>query len=118
MVMRAADDDAGTVRVIWEDTDTELLRYVYAPGEEQVESPRPFFHPVRTLRGELASLYRPHDHVRHKGISWSLPDGGLGNFWGRPLCQLGRGLGVMPNKGRGRHLVFGRATVRGSLLRL
>src|ERR1035438_6711143 len=66
MVMRAADDDAGTVRVIWEDTDTELLRYVYAPGEEQVESPRPFFHPVRTLRGELASLYRPHDHVWHR----------------------------------------------------
>src|ERR1022692_3898004 len=118
MVMRAADDDAGTVRVIWEDTDTELLRYVYAPGEEQVESPRPFFHPVRTLRGELASLYRPHDHVWHKGISWSLPNVGSGNFWGGPTYQRGRGYRQLPNNGRIRHLGFGRATVRGALLRL
>ena len=29
--------------------DTELFRYIYRPQVPSVESPRPYFHPVRTL---------------------------------------------------------------------
>jgi hypothetical protein len=59
-----------------------LLRYVYEPWHPQYESPRPYFHPVRTLDGDLVTAYRPHDHVWHKGIAWSLPVVGEHNFWG------------------------------------
>jgi hypothetical protein len=69
-------DTAVTVR--W--ADRELFRYVYLPGDPQVESPRPYFHLVRTLRGHLVTIYRPHDHIWHKGIALSLPHVGEENF--------------------------------------
>ena len=64
--------------------EQQLLRYVYRPTEAQLESPRPYFHPLRTLTGDCVSLYRPHDHVWHKGIAWSLPNVGPENFWAAP----------------------------------
>ena len=69
--------------------DLELFRYVYRPADAQLESPRPFFHPVRTLRGDLVTIYRPHDHVWHKGIALSLPHVGTENFWGGPTFRNG-----------------------------
>ena len=62
--------------------DGELFTYVYAATDPQLESPRPYIHPLRTLDGDLVSIYRPHDHVWHKGITWSLPHFGHENFWG------------------------------------
>ncbi len=82
---------------------TELFRYVYRPGESELESPRPYFHPVRTLGGDLVSLYRPHDHVWHKGIAWSLCEVGGLNFWGGPSFRRGRGYVQLDNNGRMRH---------------
>ena len=52
--------------------------------DAQLESPRPYFHPMRTLGGDEVTLYRPHDHVWHKGLSLSLPNVGPENFWGGP----------------------------------
>jgi hypothetical protein len=85
---------------------TELLRYVYQPWDEQLESPRPYFHPVRTLGGDLVSLYRPHDHVWHKGIAWSLPNVGPANFWGGVTFVRDRGYVQLPNNGAMRHRSF------------
>lgn len=82
---------------------TELFRYVYRPGEPELESPRPYFHPVRTLGGDLVSLYRPHDHVWHKGIAWSLCEVGGLNFWGGPSFRRDRGYVQLDNNGRMRH---------------
>lgn len=62
----------------------DLMRYVYRPGEAQYESPRPYVHPVRTLRGRLITVFRPWDHVWHKGITLALPVVGGDNFWGGP----------------------------------
>lgn len=86
--------------------DTELLRYVYRPPEPQVESPRPYLHPVRTLAGDVVSIYRPHDHVWHKGISWSLPNVGPANFWGGPTFVRDEGYRQLPNNGAMRHVSF------------
>ncbi|MHA7984974.1 DUF6807 domain-containing protein [Rathayibacter sp. CAU 1779] len=61
---------------------TELLEYVYSPSEAQFESPRPYVHPVRTPSGRLATVFRPWDHVWHKGITMALPNVGRDNFWG------------------------------------
>jgi hypothetical protein len=83
--------------------DRELFRYL--PGDPQLESPRPYFHPVGTLRGDLVTIYRPHDHIWHKGIALSLPHVGEENFWGGPTFRAGRYV-QLPNDGAMRHESF------------
>ncbi len=88
----------------------QLLRYVYSPPEAQLESPRPYFHPLRTLGGEVVTLYRPHDHVWHKGLAWSLPNvvqaGATENFWGGPTYLRQGGYQQLSNNGAQAHLSF------------
>src|SRR5439155_27251458 len=69
----------------------ELFTYVYRATDPQLESPRPYLHPIRTLEGDLVSVFRPHDHVWHKGITWSLPHFGHENFWGGPTFSKENG---------------------------
>ena len=78
---------------------TELVRYVYQPTDVQLESPRPYFHPIRTVGGDVVSLFRPHDHVWHKGIAWSLPNVGPHNFWGGPTFVKDEGYVQLDNDG-------------------
>jgi hypothetical protein len=82
---------------------SDLFTYVYAPDTETVESPKPYLHPIYTLDGQLLSLFRPHDHVWHKGIAWSLADVGDDNFWGGPTYVRGRGYVQLENNGRVDH---------------
>jgi Methane oxygenase PmoA len=96
---------------------TELFRYVYRPDDPQLESPRPYFHPVRTLGGDLVSLYRPHDHVWHKGIALSLPNVGPDNFWGGVTFRAGRYIQA-GNDGAMRHESFDTAIVNDDVVRL
>lgn len=63
---------------------TQLFTYTYNPDTIDLESPKPYLHPIRTLGGDPVSLFRPHDHVWHKGIAWALPHVGEHNFWGGP----------------------------------
>ena len=93
-----------SLRARWRGVD--LFDYVYRPDDAQVESPRPYFHPVRTLSGELVSIYRPHDHVWHKGIAWSLPHVGPDNFWGGPTFVRGEGYRGLENNGAMGHESF------------
>ena len=46
-----------------------LFRYVYESGVDPAESPKPYFHPLRTLAGEELTLFRPHDHPWHTGLA-------------------------------------------------
>ena len=48
---------------------SELARYVTARDAPQLESPRPYLHPIRTLGGHVVSGYRPDDHDWHWGLS-------------------------------------------------
>ena len=89
-------DGAITVRA----GDVELFRYVYIPDDcPQLESPKPYLHPIRTRAGHLVSLFRPHDHVWHKGIAWSLPWSVSENFWGGPTYVHGQFYVQLPNDG-------------------
>ncbi|QFY10542.1 hypothetical protein GBF35_31540 [Nonomuraea phyllanthi] len=85
---------------------TDLFRYVYGPWDPRLESPRPYFHPLRTLSGRLVSLYRPWDHVWHKGIAWSLPNVGAQNFWGGVTYYRDRGYVQADNNGSTVHNGF------------
>lgn len=106
------DRDGVSLRVRLD--DQELLRYVYAPTDPQLESPRPYFHPLNTIGGDPVSLFRPHDHVWHRGIAWSLPnigrEGGARdaqqNFWGGVTYVRGREYVQLPNNGAMRHREF------------
>jgi hypothetical protein len=97
--------------------DRELFRYVFRPDDAQLESPRPYFHPVRTLAGDLVTVYRPHDHVWHKGIALSLPNVGPDNFWGGPTFR-GGGYVQEHNDGAMRHEAFDLAVAKDGAVRL
>ncbi|MBO0803870.1 MAG: PmoA family protein [Nocardiopsaceae bacterium] len=96
---------------------TELFRYVYLPDDPQLESPRPYFHPVRTLAGDVVTLYRPHDHVWHKGIALSLPNVGTDNFWGGVTFRAGKYVQVN-NDGTMRHESFDTVVGSGDVIRI
>jgi hypothetical protein len=98
--------------------DQELVRYVYVPWDVQLESPRPYFHPLHTLGGDLVSLYRPHDHVWHKGIAWSLPNVGPANFWGGTTYTRGRGYEQLANDGSMQHRGFDQIEAGDELVRV
>jgi Methane oxygenase PmoA len=102
--MSLSHEQGRSLRAAW--SGSELFRYVYAPWEPQIESPRPYFHPVRTLGGALVSIYRPHDHVWHKGISWTVANLGPENFWGGPTFVPGQGYQQLANNGAMRHEGF------------
>jgi hypothetical protein len=85
---------------------TEIFRYVHQPWDAQLESPRPYFHPLRTLRGDLVTVYRPWDHIWHKGMAWSLPNVGPENFWGGVTWVRDQGYVQLPNDGAMRHDAF------------
>jgi hypothetical protein len=101
MRLGCTHDLSGSVSVTF--GGRELLTYVYAPRDAQVESPRPYVHPMRTLAGHLVTVYRPHDHVWHKGLSWSLPHMGPDNFWGGPTYAHGPGYVQRDNNGSMQH---------------
>lgn len=97
------NEDDSAVRLIAD--DAELARYVYRPDTVQMESPKPYIHPLRTRAGRLASLFRPHDHVWHKGISLALPNAGPHNFWGGPTYTRRAGwYEQLPNNGTQAHV--------------
>ncbi|NUT18818.1 MAG: PmoA family protein [Hamadaea sp.] len=83
--------------------EVPLFTYVYAPSTDRIESPKPYLHPIHTLAGDLVSLFRPHDHVWHKGIAWSLPHVGEHNFWGGPTYVHGQFYVQLDNNGSAVH---------------
>jgi hypothetical protein len=99
-----ADDAAGSLAVSLD--GAPLFDYVYRSPVAQLESPRPYFHPVSTLAGEVVTLSRPDDHVWHTGLSWSLPNVGAHNFWGGPTYVRDRGYVQLPNNGSVQHRGF------------
>lgn len=100
------------------DGDQELFTYVYRSDVAQLESPRPYFHPLRTRGGDLVSLYRPHDHVWHKGIALSLPNVGPANLWGGATYVRDRGYVQLPNNGAMVHTGFDQITQSDQLVRV
>ena len=83
--------------------DVDLFTYVYESDTPVLESPKPYLHPIRTLAGDVVTLYRPHDHVWHKGIAWSLPHVGEHNFWGGPTYVHGKSYVQLDNNGSAVH---------------
>ncbi len=81
-----------------------LFRYVYIPRTQTIESPRPYFHPIKTLAGDTLTLFRPNDHRWQHGLSMAIPYLSGENFWGGSTYQHDTGYVQKPNNGQQRHL--------------
>ncbi|MBB6348007.1 DUF6807 domain-containing protein [Nonomuraea muscovyensis] len=96
----------------------ELFVYTYRPDTPVLESPKPYLHPIRTRGGAPVSLFRPHDHVWHKGIAWSLPHVGEHNFWGGPTYVHGSFYVQLDNNGSAVHREMTRLETTGDRVEL
>ena len=74
-----------------------LFSYIYRSRVPKIESPRPYFHPLRTLKGNLVSGFRPHDHRWHHGLSMTCANLSGHNFWGGPTYLRDEGYVQLDN---------------------
>ena len=79
--------------------DVTLFSYVYNSRVPDIESPRPYFHPLRTLKGNIVSGFRPHDHRWHHGLSMTCANLSGHNFWGGPTYLRNEGYVQLDNNG-------------------
>src|SRR5579862_2529468 len=81
-----------------------LFTYIYQSRTAAFESPKPYFHPLKTLAGNEVSLFRPHDHLWHIGLSMSIANLSGENFWGGPTYTYKAGwYERLDNNGRQEH---------------
>ncbi|MFJ3673840.1 PmoA family protein [Streptomyces sp. NPDC090106] len=85
---RIRHDEAATAYTV-SVADTDVATYVYRPDAPAEESPKPYFHPLRTLTGAPLTVYRPWDHRWHKGLQMTLSHVSGQNFWGGPTFRAG-----------------------------
>lgn len=82
----------------------EVARYVdSAAVADPALSPRPYLHPVRTLRGTTVTDCMPDDHPWHLGVSVAIQDVAGVNFWGGRTYRRGQGYVWRDDHGIQRH---------------
>ncbi len=82
----------------------EILRYNDGGGTPPACSPKPFFHPLRTMAGRDVCLSAPEDHPWHAGLWLAFPGVDGVNFWGGPTYVRDRGYVQLENRGVISHL--------------
>jgi hypothetical protein len=88
--------------------EDELARYVMEPSPS-FESPRPYWHPIRSRAGVVVSQTRPADHSWHWGLSLAVSNvhvsarGEEVNLWGGVTWVTGQGYQQLANNGSQRH---------------
>ena len=83
--------------------DRQLFRYVYQPQTDPRESRKPYFHPLKTLAGDIVTNFRPYDHLWHHGLAMTMAVLSGQNFWGGPSYVDGQGYVQLPNNGEQAH---------------
>ncbi|MDN3295110.1 PmoA family protein [Streptomyces ficellus] len=78
-------------------------RYVHRPDLAARLAPRPYLHPVTTLKGTPVTEERPGDHPHHLGVSVAVPDVAGHNFWGGRTFVRDQGPTELDNHGEQRH---------------
>jgi hypothetical protein len=93
--------------------DTVIASYVYNALAPQWESPKPYFSPIRTLAGDVMTIFRPYDHPWHKGLYLGLPYVGSENLYGGPTYD-GHDYVFLDNNGSMVHEAFDRVELGSS----
>jgi hypothetical protein len=68
-----------------------VASYVVEPAVDVIQGPRPYLHPVRTLRGTPVTDFAPDDHSWHLGVSVAMQDVDGTNLWGGRTYVRDRG---------------------------
>ena len=83
--------------------EVQLFTYVYNPQVAAAEAPRPYFHPMRTLAGDVITNFRPNDHRWHHGLSMTFAYLSGDNFWGGNSYVRDQGYTLLDNLGQQQH---------------
>lgn len=85
--------------------DVEVGHYRVADdGIPNVNTPKPYLHPLRTLGGVAFTGFAPDDHPWHHGLSFAFPRAGAHNLWGGgTYFGPETGYVVVEDQGRIRH---------------
>ena len=81
----------------------DLWTYAFDPGTPANESPRPYFHPLYSIDGDVLTNLRPNDHPWHHGLSFTLTSVDGVNFWGGPSHRAADGYQWRGDHGVQRH---------------
>ena len=85
---------------------------------DAVNTPKPYFHPLRTLSGTVVTGFAPDDHPWHHGLQFAFPRVGDHNLWGGgTYFGPDRGYEVVDDQGSIRHLSWGEVIVSGDSVR-
>jgi hypothetical protein len=86
--------------------DSPLFTYVYVSQEDPWESRKPYFHPLRTLAGDVLTNFRPNDHRWHHGLAMTCAYVSGQNFWGGNSFVAGKGYIPLDNIGQHEHVAW------------
>jgi hypothetical protein len=87
-----------------------LFDYTYRPNTPQPHCPRPYFHPIYSLAGDVLTNTRPSDHPWHQGLSLTMSSVNGMNFWGGPTYRAkDREYSNIDNVGAQQHLRWTKA---------
>lgn len=84
--------------------DQELFRYDYSNAMDQKLCPKPEFHPIKTLQGDVVTCNKPFDHIWHQGLSMTSAEVSGQNFWGGPSYDEEEGYVDKDNWGSQEHV--------------
>ena len=91
-----------------------LADYVVLSDVEAVNTPKPYFHPLRTLAGTVVTGFAPDDHPWHHGLQFAFPRVGDHNLWGGgTYFGPDRGYEVVEDQGSIRHVSWGNVAAAG-----
>jgi len=62
--------------------DVVIAEYRLGSEIDAVNTPKPHFHPLRTLGGAQITDFAPEDHPWHQGLQFAFPRVGDHNLWG------------------------------------
>jgi len=62
--------------------DVTIAEYRLGGEIDAVNTPKPHFHPLRTLSGAQVTDFAPEDHPWHQGLQFAFPRVGDHNLWG------------------------------------
>jgi hypothetical protein len=83
--------------------DVQVATYVTDPPLDIRLAPRPYLHPVRTLRGTVVTDALCFDHPWHLGASLTMSDVNGHNLWGGRTFVRDQGYVWLDDHGRIRH---------------
>lgn len=79
--------------------DKVLMDVQNGQGTAPTSTPRPYYHPVRTLSGIEVTSTHPSDHDWHCGLGFAVPDVDGTSFWGGGTYIHGQGYVLLDNHG-------------------